>query len=67
MHASVVIIIIVIVVISIVVNTAIISYFLILLQVKATGVQGWPTLASAVGNAYLQDIAASQVWLPLQA
>ena len=30
-------------------------------HVKATGLHGWPALASAVGNAYLQDIALSQV------
>lgn len=30
-------------------------------HVKAAGLQGWAALGSAVGNAYLQDIASSQV------
>ncbi|KAA6418149.1 MAG: Autophagy-related 2 [Trebouxia sp. A1-2] len=30
-------------------------------HVKASGLQGWGALGSAVGNAYLQDIASSQV------
>ncbi|KAL0044023.1 hypothetical protein WJX82_003156 [Trebouxia sp. C0006] len=30
-------------------------------RVKASGLQGWGALGSAVGNAYLQDIASSQV------
>ncbi|KAL3156294.1 hypothetical protein ABBQ32_012565 [Trebouxia sp. C0010 RCD-2024] len=30
-------------------------------HVKATGLHGWPALGSAVANAYLQDIASSQV------
>lgn len=29
--------------------------------VKASGLQGWDALGSAVGNAYLEDIASSQV------
>lgn len=32
-------------------------------HVKASGLHGWPALGSAVGNAYLQDIASSQVWV----
>ena len=32
-------------------------------HVKATGLHGWPALGSGVGNAYLQDIASSQVWV----
>lgn len=31
--------------------------------VKASGLQGWSAFGSAVGNAYLQDIASSQVWV----
>lgn len=31
-------------------------------RVKATGLHGWHALGNAVGNAYLQDIASSQVW-----
>ena len=31
-------------------------------HVKASGLHGWLALGSAVGNAYLQDIASSQVW-----
>ena len=32
-------------------------------RVKASGLHGWSALGSAVGNAYLQDIASSQVWV----
>ena len=32
--------------------------------VKASGLQGWDALGSAVGNAYLEDIASSQVNSP---
>ncbi len=30
-------------------------------RVKASGLQGWAALGNAVGNAYLQDIASTQV------
>jgi len=30
-------------------------------RVKGSGLQGWGALGSAIGNAYLQDIASSQV------
>ena len=32
-------------------------------HVKASGLHGWTALGNAVGNAYLQDIASSQVWV----
>ena len=32
-------------------------------HVKASGLHGWCALGNAVGNAYLQDIASSQVWV----
>ena len=30
-------------------------------EVKASGLQGWDALGNAVGSAYLEDIASSQV------